>query len=639
MDRRISTGRTGFLLLLLVLMYILTLGIKALPAVASPGVTLILNGTRVDPAVPPYIDSNGRTMVPLRFVMEFMGARVDWVEDEQGIVIRRGATTLKMWIGSRRAYVNGQAFLLDTTPVLKGNTTMVPVRFISQAFGGQVEWDATSQTVRITLGTVSSAKQVRLTGSYVNIRSGPGLDYNIIDVLPLGTVLKLIEEITGWYRVQLNGGRQGWVAAAYAEPVYDNNDNNPQQGNNPPPAGNNPSGGTQPRGENPSSGDGQPPAGQPLGLAVIGSRPVAILAGPSPVEKQVDTAAAGSKLPIWQKKGDWWQVEMANGQRGWLASALAAFAPYEPPGGEPGGQQPGLRITGMTVAPAGDALQVTIKASGIFTYKTSRWENRLIVDVPGAVLAVPKGQETVEVNRSPLARVRLGQFTGDTVRIVFDLTGAARLRVKSADKSGTIFLIEKPSLNGSKIVIDPGHGTDTNGADPGAIGPTGVKEKDVNLAMAQKLAALLRSAGASVYLTRNGETCPYTLAGRAYYANDLGADLFISIHSNASYSPDASGTSTYFYAPPDTALGQQREERRRLAATIQAALVTATGRKDLGVLEANFSVLRNTDMPSVLVEAAFISNPTEEQLLNSPAFQARVAEGIFKGISAYFDGN
>ncbi|GEA17465.1 N-acetylmuramoyl-L-alanine amidase [Moorella sp. E306M] len=636
MDKRIRTGRWGLLLLLLVLMYILTLGLKALPATAGPGVTLILNGNRVDPAVPPYIDDNGRTMVPLRFVMEYMGARVDWVEKEQGIVVNRGATILKMWIGSRQAYVNGQGILLDTTPVLKGNTTMVPIRFISQAFGGQVDWNAASQTVRITLGTVKGANQVRLTGSYVNIRSGPGLDYSIIDVLPRGTVLRKLGEMPDWYKVQLNDGRQGWVAAAYAQPVYDNN----LPGNGGTPGENPPTGGTQPSDETTLPGDDQPPTGQPLGLAVIGSRPVAILAGPSPVEKQVGTATAGSKLPIWQQKGDWWQVEMTNGRRGWLARALASFAPYEPSGSEPDGRTPGLQITGVTVAPAGDAIQVTVKATEVFNYKTSRWDNRLIVDVPGALLAVSEGQKTVEVNRPPVARVRLGQFTADTVRIVFDLNGAARMNARpAADKSGMIFLLEKSSLKGSKIVIDPGHGTDPEGPDPGAIGPTGVKEKDVNLAIAQKLASLLRKAGASVYLTRNGENCPYTLAGRAYFANDVGADLFISIHSNASYSSDASGTSTYFYAPPGTPLGEQREERRRLATAIQAALVAAIERKDLGVLEANFSVLRNTNMPSVLVETAFISNPTEEQLLNSPAFQARVAEGIFNGISTYFADN
>ncbi|WP_258360212.1 N-acetylmuramoyl-L-alanine amidase [Moorella sulfitireducens] len=634
MDKSISTARWGLLLLMMALMNILTLGLKALPATAGPGVSLILNGTQVNPSVPPYIDSNGRTMVPLRFVMEYMGAGVEWVEKEKGIVINRGATTLKMWIGSRQAYVNGQGILLDTTPVLKGGTTMVPVRFVSQAFGGQVEWNTASQTIRITLGTATGTGKVRLTGSYVNIRSGPGLNYTIIDVFPRDTVLGLLGETAGWYRVQLSDGRQGWVSATYAEPVYDNNlpGNGGQPGQDPPP------GQTRPPGDNSSPGQGQTPAGQPLGLAVTGSRPVAIMAGPSPVEKQVGTAAAGSKLPIWEERNGWWLVEMDDGRRGWLASALAVYAPYEPPENDDD-QESNLRITGVTVKPAGDALQVTVKASWIFTYQISRWDKRLIVDIPGALLAVPEGQRIVEVNHSLVDRVRLGQYTADTVRLVFDLSGIARLRLKEAGAGETTFIIDKPSIQGSKIVLDPGHGTDPEGADPGAIGPTGVKEKDVNLAIAQKLAALLRGAGATVYLTRNGETCPYTLAGRAYYANDVGADLFISIHANASLSSESSGTSTYFYAPPGTALGEQREERQRLAAAIQAALVQAIGRKDLGVLEANFAVLRNTGMPSVLVETAFISNPTEEQLLNNPAFQARVAEGIFNGLGSYFAGN
>ncbi|MDN5344570.1 MAG: N-acetylmuramoyl-L-alanine amidase [Clostridia bacterium] len=624
MDRRIFNGRRGLLLLLLVLMYILTLGLKALPAEAGPGVNLTLNGSRVNPAVPPYIDGNGRTMVPARFIMEYMGARVDWQAAEQGIVIYRGATTVKMRIGSRQAYVNGRGITLDTTPVIlnvNGGTTMVPVRFLSQAFGGQVDWDAGSQTVSIWLGSTSAAGRVRITGSYVNIRTGPGMAYQVITTLPQGTILKCLGETNGWYQVQLSESSKGWISATYAEPVPD--DNPPGNGQPPDDSG--------PPDNNP------PPAVQPLGWAVVGSRPVAILAGPNPTEKIIGTGAAGSKLPIWQQQGDWWLVEMDNGQRGWLAKSLATFAPYEPPGGGDGGGDPGLKITGVTVTPTGDAIQVTVKATGVFAYKTSRWDNRLIVDIAGATLAVPAGNETVEVNRPPLARVRLGQFTADTVRVVFDLTGAARLTSRPAgDKQGFIFMVQKPSLRGSKIVLDPGHGTDPDGPDPGAIGPAGVQEKDVNLAMAQKLAALLRGAGAIVYLTRNGETCPYTLAGRAYYANDVGADLFISIHSNASYSPDASGTSTYFYAPPDSDLGKQRGTRQRLATAIQSALVAAIGRRDLGVKEANFSVLRNSDMPSVLVETAFISNPEEEQLLSSSAFQGQVAEGVFNGVNNFF---
>ncbi|NLW06572.1 MAG: SH3 domain-containing protein [Clostridia bacterium] len=608
-----------------------------LPAAANPdsAVNIVINGVQVKPSIPAFIDSNGRTMVPLRFIMENMGLKVDWLANEQGIVIQRGATTIKLWIGKKQAYVNGQLLTLDTTPVLKNNTTMVPLRFISQASGGQVEWDSNTRTVSISFEVNSASGMVRLTGNYVNIRTGPGTNYDIITTLPRGTMFKFLGEAAGWYQVQLPDGRQGWVSSEYAQRVESDRPNDEQ------------SGGVQQPGEpEPPDVSGPPaigevPPGQPLGLAVTGTKAVAIMAGPSPVEKQVGTAAAGSRLPIWQIEGNWWQVEYGSGQRGWVPAALVTYAPYEPPPGkgEDENSAAGIKITGVTVRPSGDAVEVSVQASEDFTYKISRWENRLIVDISGAVLALADGQDTVSVNHKLLARVRLGQYKVDTVRIVFDLNWPARLTAKTVkDNEDTVFVLERPSLRGSIIVIDPGHGTSPESQDPGAIGPSGVQEKNVNLAISQKLATLLRDAGVKVYMTRSGENTPYLLAERAYYANELGADIFISIHANASYSPSTSGTSTYFYAPPGTSLGQQREERQRLAAAIQSALVTAIGRKNLGVREANFSVLRNTVMPSVLVETAFISNPVEEKLLADPAFQDRVAKGIFNGISNYFAG-
>ncbi|OIQ08645.1 N-acetylmuramoyl-L-alanine amidase LytC precursor [Moorella thermoacetica] len=656
MVRRLTNGRWGLTLLILGLMYIIMLGLIARPAAADPGITLVLNGSRVNPSVPAYTDSNGRTMVPVRFVMEHMGGRVEWLDAEQGIVVSRGATTLKMWIGKRQAQVNGQAIDLDTVPVLQDGTSMVPVRFVAQAFGGKVEWDDASRTVSIWLGTASPAGQVRITGSYVNVRTGPGTSYGVIDVLPRDTLVQLLATGDGWYQVQLPDGRQGWVSASYSEVLQGNNQ--PQDTN---PPGNNQPGNGQSPGNNPSPGNNQPgneepPSGQPLGTAIIGNKPVAILAGPNPVEKQVGVAPAGSRLPIWQQKGDWWLVELDNGQRGWLASSLATFSP-EKPGQDNGGSETGnggtapgkgnqgagssdsnsLKITGVTVNPGPDWIEVTVQGTRPFTFKSSRWADHLIFDIPGATLAVAPGQDKVEVNRQPLARVRLGQYDANTVRVVCDLNGAANFTTTTAG-STIIIRLQKPSVRGAKIVIDPGHGTDPQGSDPGAIGPSGVQEKDVNLAISRKLAELLRAAGATVYMTRDGETTPYTLSGRAYYANEVGADLFICIHSNASLSPSASGTSTYFYAPPGTALGEQRDARQRLATLIQRDLVAAIGRRDLGVKEANFAVLRNTKMPSVLVETAFISNPTEEQLLASPDFQALVAQGIFNGISDYLSG-
>lgn len=643
MVRRFLYGRWGLRLLILALVYISTLGLMALPSTADPGITLVINGERANPSVAAYTDSNGRTMVPVRFVMENMGAKVDWLDAEQGIVISREATTIKMWIGKRQAQVNGHALDLDTAPVLKSGASMVPVRFITQAFGGKVEWDGASQTVSIWLGTASPSGQVRITGSYVNIRTGPGTAYEVIKVLPRDTLVQLLATGDGWYQVQLPDGSQGWVSASYAEVSQGNNQppdtqppNNNQTGDGQPPT-------NDPLPGNNQLGNKQPASGEPLGTAIISNKPVAILAGPTPVEKQVGIASAGSRLPIWQQEGSWWLVELDNGLRGWLASSLATFSPEKPEGSSNGGKEQGnsnsdsLKITGVTVKPGPDWIDVTVQGTRAFTFKSSRWDGHLIFDIPGATLAVTPQQNTVEVNRQPLARVRLGQYDANTVRVVCDLNGAANFTSVTVGSTITIRL-QKTSIRGSKIVIDAGHGTDPQGPDPGAIGPTGIQEKDVNLAMSRKLAELLRAAGATVYMTRDGETTPYTLAGRAYYANEVGADLFICIHSNASLSPSASGTSTYFYAPQGTVLEEQRDERQRLATLIQRDLVAAIGRRDLGVKEANFAVLRDTNMPSVLVETAFISNPTEEQLLASPDFQALVAKGIFNGINDYFSG-
>lgn len=182
------------------------------------------------------------------------------------------------------------------------------------------------------------------------------------------------------------------------------------------------------------------------------------------------------------------------------------------------------------------------------------------------------------------------------------------------------------------VVLDAGHG----GYDPGAIGST-LKEKDVNLRITQKLGELLKQKGITVVYTRSDDQF-VGLEDRSIKANDINASLFVSIHNNASNASSVSGTETYFYAPatnPD--LYAQRSERQRLAAAIQSALVSQIQRKNLGVKEANFSVLRNTMMPSALVEVAFISNPPEEALMQTDDFINRAATGIANGIIAYLN--
>ncbi|MBI5780977.1 MAG: N-acetylmuramoyl-L-alanine amidase [Rhodocyclales bacterium] len=220
------------------------------------------------------------------------------------------------------------------------------------------------------------------------------------------------------------------------------------------------------------------------------------------------------------------------------------------------------------------------------------------------------------------------------------------------------------------IVIDPGHG----GEDPGAIGRLGSREKDVTLAIARRLKRILDAQPKlRCALTRNGDYF-VPLGERVRRARAAQADLFVSIHADAVVSSSPRGSSVYVLsdrgASSTTArwlankenqadliggvnLGQKNEHVAKtlldlsLTATLQDSaklgrhLLTSLGeinplhKRDIEY--ANFAVLRNPDVPAVLIETAFISNPQEERRLNDPAYQERLAQAIYKGLQRYLE--
>lgn len=196
-----------------------------------------------------------------------------------------------------------------------------------------------------------------------------------------------------------------------------------------------------------------------------------------------------------------------------------------------------------------------------------------------------------------------------------------------------IMLVGKNDLkarNNNLVVLDPGHG----GRDPGARGGQ-INEKDANLDIALKVGELLRQKGIQVEYTRSSDTY-LDLEPRAAMANRLNAGVFVSIHNNANVDNTKQGTETYYYAPmevPD--LFMMQDERYNLACMVQKSLASKIQRPNRGVKTANFSVLRNTRMPSILIETVFVSNPDEQQLLMSDAFCNQAAQGIAEGITAY----
>ena len=181
-------------------------------------------------------------------------------------------------------------------------------------------------------------------------------------------------------------------------------------------------------------------------------------------------------------------------------------------------------------------------------------------------------------------------------------------------------------LKGKVIVIDPGHG----GADPGAIGYSGLQEKVVNLAVGKNLEALLTEAGAKVIMTRTGDQS-VSNTKRIEMANKAEVDVFISIHANAFTNPDSNGTETHYCEKNESS-----EASKFLAHQLQRELVSALGLRDRGVKKNSFFVLTNTEMPAALVELAFLTNPEEEELLRDAKTHKKSADGLFRGLEAYF---
>lgn len=169
------------------------------------------------------------------------------------------------------------------------------------------------------------------------------------------------------------------------------------------------------------------------------------------------------------------------------------------------------------------------------------------------------------------------------------------------------------------FTIDAGHG----GYDSGAIGVSGVREKDITLKLALKVGKILTSKGVNVNYTRTDDRY-VELFKRAEIANKSKARFFVSIHINSSSSPSAHGTETYAFS--------EGGKSERLAGAIQRNLVEAIGLTNRGVKFANYAVLRRTNMPAALTEVNFICNPKEEELLKNEKFLDKAAIGIAKGM-------
>jgi N-acetylmuramoyl-L-alanine amidase len=340
-----------------------------------------------------------------------------------------------------------------------------------------------------------------------------------------------------------------------------------------------------------------------------------------------------------------------------------------------------------------DKTRIVIDLSEKTEFKANNLTNpdEIFIDIIGSILKLEDTFKEIEINDGILKTVRTAQFNEEITRVVFDLYQEVKYNIFSLTdpdrvvidifrpekKSEPLFEtlppkpeekpVLEPKVTGKRVVIiDPGHG----GSDPGAIGPTGLKESEVNLKVALHLEELLKKAGIPTYLTRYKDDF-ISLEGRTNFANQKNGFIFVSIHANSTLNnrPTAIGTETFVLnskyigaSAKDVADRENRASRAHpevdtdlasiigdleesanikysfdFADIVQKELLKYLKLENRGVKQAPFVVLKGVNMAAVIVEIAFISNPQEEKLLKNNEFSQKAAQALFDAISYYIE--
>ncbi|OEY67860.1 N-acetylmuramoyl-L-alanine amidase [Marinobacter sp. X15-166B] len=356
----------------------------------------------------------------------------------------------------------------------------------------------------------------------------------------------------------------------------------------------------------------------------------------------------------------------------------------------------GNAIQGARIWPAPDHTRVVFEMQGDVQHNVFALGSpaRMVIDISNTSLQGDLAR--LDLTGSPIQRIRSARRNGNDLRVVLDLNSEMKARsfqLKPNEQYGHRLVVDLIDERGAAkaasptptvsaagvgkrdivVVIDPGHG----GEDPGAIGPGGTFEKDIVLSLSKKLADLINSKpGYAAKLTRTGDYY-IGLRERTRLARQHNADLFISVHADAFRTPKPRGASVFALSQR----GATSETARWLASTENSADliggvggVSLNGKDDTlagvlldlsmtasinasvgvgshvlrqlggitrlhkpGVEQAAFVVLKSPDIPSILVEAGFISNPREERMLKSGQHRDKLARAVFSGIQSYFE--
>lgn len=521
------------------------------------------------------------------------------------------------------------------------------------------------------------AKTVSVDVLLLNIRSGPGTNYTIVDSLKESTQVKVIDELNDWYKIEIDSTRKGWVAAWLTSPVtaadsssIDNSallDHNDKQKDT-----------------------------KLISLAQANVSSLNIRSEANLNSSVISSIKPGKNYEVIQKENEWTLIDIGNNSQGWAFNSFLTYSQEEVTtdnNDDPPNTNLGLASNKSVIITAdvlnirsqattdsdiigklslGDMVTILEVSNNWYRIKhdsPSAWISAIYADeLPDEI--IDDQDENHQVDKLPYIdsddnlsntsnkpkvimpidgiNIRQGPSTNhpvvhkakknDSFEIINSeedwyeilLTDGSSAYVASwvvnVENIDSLDIYSKYTdlLEGVTIVIDPGHG----GIDSGAIGSSfKTLEKDIILSTSLLLEEKLKTAGANVIMTRNTDVF-LSLAQRTDISSKHQADAFISIHYNTNPNKLMNGTIVYY--------NNENGPDALLAKTLQRSIVETTSLNNMGARYGNYYVLRENSQLAVLVEAAFISNYDNELLSRSKQFQDKVAEGIFQGLIKYF---
>lgn len=317
---------------------------------------------------------------------------------------------------------------------------------------------------------------------------------------------------------------------------------------------------------------------------------------PDLTSKKIGTVSSGQSFKVLAREHNWVQIQYNDKKAGWVYSFYGTFSDFST------SSSTKENLGSVTIIYNGTNLRTDASTTAEVVKRVDAGETYPIVEMKEDFYEIQLDKKTA--------------FVANWVVSTDSISTSIKEKKKIPRKNGT--------LNGLTIVVDPGHG----GNDRGTTGQRGTDEKDITLKTASLLASKLSAAGADVIMTRESDEY-VALRKRISVAHQYEADAFISIHYDATDDSSISGFTTYYL----------NSNQHGLANSIHAGLASKLNLRDRGTQEGNFLVLRENRQKAVLIELGFLSNAGEERVITTAKFREQATLGIYQGILDYFNEN